>query len=326
MQPTEEESVHGIVANVSPMKKGATAYFEAKICDEDKQIRLVGFSPNQRKRLANCQDTMNPVALSNVKVKRAKNSDDLEVLLKHSSQVQMSPKKISQNKVAKLMSNNIKLVDLEKRNDYDRVTVTAKVIRIEDPVKVSPVLRKQNITIADTTTAVKLTLWEDAIGKLTLNKTYQFTQFTVRTYQSEKYLSLPREGATFVEVEDMGVVAEDDLPDDSVLISQAKVVAATITTYSACLACNSKVQEIDTSLAQCTKCSMQQLIENSTQHTSANILVNTGAQYIQLSAFDDVLCDIVGGEDITVPNLLTAPSFNATYRNKLLIAVTRFES
>ena len=32
----------------------------------------------------------------------------------------------------------------------------------------------------------------------------------------------PGDGATFVEVEDMGIVAEDDLPDDSVLISQAR--------------------------------------------------------------------------------------------------------
>ena len=91
LKPTDEGRVHGIVTNVSPMKKGTTPYFEAKVCDEEKQIRLVGFSPNQRKRLANCQDTMNPVALNNVKVKRAKNSKDLEILLKHASQVQTSP-------------------------------------------------------------------------------------------------------------------------------------------------------------------------------------------------------------------------------------------
>ena len=31
LQPTEEGSVHSIVANISLMKKGATAYFEADL-------------------------------------------------------------------------------------------------------------------------------------------------------------------------------------------------------------------------------------------------------------------------------------------------------
>ena len=68
-------------------------------------------------------------------------------------------------------------------------------------------------------------------------------------------------------------------------------------------------------------CADKQLTENSTQHTSANILINTGTQYIQLSAFYDVLCDIVGGEDITVANLLTAPCFNGTYHKIIDIHV-----
>ena len=67
-----------------------------------------------------------------------------------------------------------------------------------------------------------MTLWEDSIGKLCVGKCYEFVQFTVRTYKCEKYLSLPREGATFTEISDIGEVAVDDLPDDSVQFTNAK--------------------------------------------------------------------------------------------------------
>ena len=182
LQPTNAASIHDVVTNVSPMKKSqSTSYFEAKLCDDDTQVRLVGFSATQQKRLANCQDTMDPVNLSDVKIKCAKHSDDLELLLKTSSQVQRSPKKIAPAKVAKLVSSNISLIDLQHKKDYDRVNVRAKVLRIEDPVKVSPVLQKQDVTIADSSAAAKITLWEKSIGNLSVHKSYEFPQFAVRT-------------------------------------------------------------------------------------------------------------------------------------------------
>lgn len=36
MKPAEDAVVHGVIRNVSPMKKGASPYFDAKICDGDK--------------------------------------------------------------------------------------------------------------------------------------------------------------------------------------------------------------------------------------------------------------------------------------------------
>jgi hypothetical protein len=49
----------------------------------------------------------------------------------------------------------------------------------------------------------------------------------VRTFRSEKYLSLPKEDASYTEINDIGEVAPDDLPDDSITIEDVKVVAAT---------------------------------------------------------------------------------------------------
>ena len=51
-----------------------------------KQVHIVGFSSPQRKRLANRQDIMNPVDLKRIRVKKAKNTDELEVVLKKAPQ------------------------------------------------------------------------------------------------------------------------------------------------------------------------------------------------------------------------------------------------
>ena len=323
--PTEEANIHGIVSNVSPMKKGASPYFDANVCDTEKKVRLVGFTSMQRKRLCNFEDTMDPVALKNVKVKKAKNSEDLEVVLKSNSKLESSPVKFPNEKVYKLIANQIMLSDLNSRNDYDRVTIKAKVIKIDDPVKVSPTLHRQNITVADASAPAKLTLWENSIGTLTLDKSYKFCKFAVHTFRSEKYLSEPKEGASVEEIDDIGEVAEDDLPEDTVTIEGVTVAAATISEYSSCVACNSKVEPLqsNTQIAQCTKCSLQQLTTTARQHTSANLLINVGVEYMQLTAFNNILQQIVNGREISVVGLLMAPRFNMTYDGKVIVSISR---
>ena len=82
----------------------------------------------------------------------------------------------------------------------------------------------------------------------------------MRTFRSEKYLSLPKEDAS-------GEVAPDDLPDHSITIEDVKVVAATITCY---------------------KCGMEHFTEKCKPLKSANILIENGNEYIQLTAFDGI--------------------------------------
>ena len=61
VKPTENAQFQGIVISVSPMKKGQVAtYFDAKIADEEKEIRIVGFSSNLRKRMAALEDKEEP--------------------------------------------------------------------------------------------------------------------------------------------------------------------------------------------------------------------------------------------------------------------------
>ena len=63
-------SIHGVVAAVSPMKRGGkTEYFEAKITDGEGQMRVVGFSGYQRKRMASFEEKVESVVIENCQVK-----------------------------------------------------------------------------------------------------------------------------------------------------------------------------------------------------------------------------------------------------------------
>ena len=77
--------LHGVVVAVSPMKRGANAeLFEAKLTDGDTQMRVVGFSSGQRKRLASFEYSQEPVAIENCQVKKTRRLDELEVMLRSS--------------------------------------------------------------------------------------------------------------------------------------------------------------------------------------------------------------------------------------------------
>ena len=192
---TESATLHGVVAAVSPMKYGGKAeFFEAKLTDGDAHMRLVGFSAGQRKRLASFQDRLEAVTIENCQVKKSRQSDELEVLLRSASRVQSSPKKFNIGDITKLTTSEITLSDLSTKNTFDKVSVPAKVLRVDDPVKVSDNLTKQDIVVVDSTSAAKLTVWEANVGCVTEGESYRFVNLVVRSYQHSKYLSLLKDG------------------------------------------------------------------------------------------------------------------------------------
>ena len=164
----ESANINGVLTSVSPkMKQGKRAkYFEGKLTDGEKQLRIVGFREGQRSTLAEYQKKKAPVTLLNCELKRDRQSEELEVLLKSSSRMAPSPQKFKISDIAAIATSELKLEALGSRNTYDKVCLSAKVLRVQDPEKVSGGIMKQDITIADVTSAARLTLWEDDIGRI----------------------------------------------------------------------------------------------------------------------------------------------------------------
>lgn len=187
---SENAKIHGVVACLSPMKKGKSAiFFEGTIMDGNSEMRIVGFNGSQRKRLANFQEKCECVTFENCKIKKARQSDDLEVLLKSSTIVHKSPVKfcVSANSLMKDTPNMI-LKDVADKPVYSKVYFKAKVINMEDRVKLSGGISKQYLTVADSTGAARITLWESDINTLEEFESYCFQGMGVRSFKNEKYL------------------------------------------------------------------------------------------------------------------------------------------
>ena len=90
---TKSAIIHGVVASALPMKTGKRAkFFEGKLTDGTKMMRMVGFRSHQQNQLATYHADAKPVALHNCELKPARQSQELEVLIKSSTRIESSPK------------------------------------------------------------------------------------------------------------------------------------------------------------------------------------------------------------------------------------------
>jgi hypothetical protein len=74
-----------------------------------------------------------------------------------------------------------------KSDDFEVVTVSTKVVGIEGSVQVGSGLMKQDVYVSDSTATIKLTLWEEDVGKLIDGSSYLLNDVLVRSYNGVKY-------------------------------------------------------------------------------------------------------------------------------------------
>ena len=78
---------------MSPVKKRTEEQFSL-LADETSLIRLVGFQRFQQRKLNDYQLKNIPVELTNCEVKSSRQGEGYEVMLKNSTQIKQSPKKL----------------------------------------------------------------------------------------------------------------------------------------------------------------------------------------------------------------------------------------
>lgn len=152
---------------------------------------------------------------------------------------------------------------------------------------------------------------------------YEFTNFTVRTYKHEQYLSMPKSDATIQEIGDIGDVAQDDLPMADEVIFNATIMAAMLHTYSSCVAgCGGKLNSLNSgTLNVCGKCKLEQLSDNTVTKISAT---SSGNKQYNLTGFHNILAAIVHPEEaITTTNLIQASQFTCYFENKVISSISR---
>ena len=93
-QPIPSASLHGVVTSLSPLKGAKSAYFDGTVSDGTSKLRLVGFSTKQQKLMEDFMAKKQPIELTDCEVKRARRGDQMELLLKTTTAIHGSPKKI----------------------------------------------------------------------------------------------------------------------------------------------------------------------------------------------------------------------------------------
>lgn len=326
-KPLPNASLHAAIKSISPVKKGRNSiFFDGVIADANAKMRLVGFNSDQQKKMSYFFREKIPVNIENCEIKQSRQGFQTEVMLKSTSRISESPKKIDISTITRdddepEASPTVTLDTLYKIQNFQRVTLNIKVITNNEPTYVTGGKRKQDVIVADHYGTAKLVLWEDKVDSLEENESYTLKNFVVREYKAKKYLSMPKEGWSVVKINDIGEV-EDPESDSETTTNKAEVNNAQIIAvpqldrYKACLRCKARVEPVSPPLGICSKseCGLMQRYDLCTEQLSAKLLVmattSPNKYTYTLNAFGKVIQQLAGvppDGEVTAENLLNTP-------------------
>ena len=169
----DNASMHGVVTRLSPMKQGKKSqYYEGNLTDGQRDIRLYGFNHLQHKQLQRFKESGESLKLVNCEVKKVAKGDaeKIELCVKPFSSIEESQESFTIRPVNK----DLQLAAIAGMNDYEIITVRGEVHEIDSPIEVGNGLTKQDVLISDGVSSMKVTFWEENVGKVEPCKQYRF--------------------------------------------------------------------------------------------------------------------------------------------------------
>ena len=117
----------------------------------------------QHKKISSFWRAKKPVFLKNCEVKRSRRGDKMDIVLKNITQVVESTKSFEDTGVVDGEGDEITMCMIEERDNFDKVDVCCKVVKVKEPaaVGVHESRMKQDIVVADRTGVGRVALWED---------------------------------------------------------------------------------------------------------------------------------------------------------------------
>ena len=69
-EPADSASVHGVISDVSPIKKGRhSEFFEGNVYDGQSTMRLIGFKKSQQKQMKQMMESKEPIFIDDCQIK-----------------------------------------------------------------------------------------------------------------------------------------------------------------------------------------------------------------------------------------------------------------
>ena len=235
----------------------------------------------------------------------------------------MSSSKWQDSDSKTLGSEVIELKNLSQKEEYDKVTVRAQVIKVADPATVGRSLTKQEITIADSTETALLTLWETDVNTLSLGQSYQFNRLLVRKYRSKYQLSYPASGASVETIDDLDDVISDshELDHDNILVSAQTLGVSQLELICTRIQCKRETVQKSSekgNVGSCQQCGTTQRLCNEKQTCKLFLEGGeAGNEHVSVRAYSDALKAIAGidSDRITCEDLLSSGSFDLQYND-----------
>ena len=181
-------------------------------------------------------------------------------------------------------------------------------------------------------------MWESHVNAVEEGNSYLLSQFHVREYQQQKYLSMTKLDSKISAIEPLTNVFEPPLEADkelSTCIYNAQGIGAPhVDVYHSCLTCRARVEPSTPPHGKCTKCDMVQLYDLCHTQSSARVLIryvdlNKEEHRITLSAFGDIVYQLSGvqkNHPITPTDLVstyTFPEIHYMTNKKIITVVVR---
>lgn len=370
--------VKAFVTKISPTrdsKTGNKRYFTAELQDgSPTKVRCVGFKASQQAKLSAGYSSQYLVKLTDCTVKRGRfPGDDMQLLLGDATAIgqasdddndydpdtvtfanttqQVTPTAITLDQIDSThpgQSFALRMCLCAFQNASactgQRVSLRVKVTSVTATQTVgAKKWKKQDVIIADATGCSRITLWQDKIGLLQLNKTYRLANILVTSFNRCLQLTIPREGSDIDEdTISLETVSSNPINDATQTLPDTSIAAVNgLTHYRACINCKRRVAPTDADATaeepepvttSCSHChTKQRYAECPHRHAGTLLLSSPGAPdtFLKLNAYDSVLRDITQKKDIsaliTDDILLASPSFTAVYspERQQLLAVTR---
>lgn len=146
--------------------------------------------------------------------------------------------------------------------EYPEVAVEVRVLSVSQQtvqvVRESPI-KRQEITVADSTAAMKLTIWEELVSKLEVDKSYKILHLSTRLFQNAKSITSTKQ-TTISQIPD--IINCAPAIDSDVITKEGKITQEGLTYSYLCDNCKSKVDFSNQKFVRCQSCKLKMTKES----------------------------------------------------------------
>ena len=303
-----DDSIIAYVHQLSPSKRNKkdTLYYSTlllQMSENGCQDALL-YSKQKQKLLSDSQKSHTPVKIQRF----TQTSDGKKLIINDITKISVPDQteysfQYSQDTVATSAILSVAQI-LNSSSDWDKVTICGKIVHMSDQElagRNKP--RLARATFADTTGTIAIDLWEENIAMIKIGTVYRIAPIQVRVWNEAEKLSTMR-SSVITPVTDT-TISQLQIPEEQ-MKSGNDTVTVTVTNvhtiekverFIACFNCAKRIlQGTSHNVVHCDWCKHTMRISNCSQYVCAKLVLHVNGQQIYLTAFQDVLSNVIKGD------------------------------